>query len=266
MKLLTLAVIIPVKNEEDYITACLDAIANQTEQPDEVIVVDNNCTDRTIELALRFPFVTVVQEKRPGIVFARNCGFNAARADIIGRIDADTVLDPDWVAKAKRYFKDNQEVSALTGNCYFYDFPARQATQFVHHLTYYSAQKALIGTDVLWGSNMAVRRSAWRTVRPYCNNSSEVHEDIDLTLRMKRLGLRVKRLPSLTAGVSMRRGNLTPDSVIRYLTPWPKTYWQGRYYGAAFGVSVLYAWVLFWIIPILYVRSFIMSLSEELKL
>lgn len=49
--MLTLTLVIPVFNEEHQIKGCLDAVASQTVMPDEVIVVDNNCTDRTIEIA-----------------------------------------------------------------------------------------------------------------------------------------------------------------------------------------------------------------------
>ncbi len=265
MKKLTLSIVIPVYNEQDYIVSCLQSIARQTELPDEVIVVDNNCSDNTVDLARKFAFVTVVQAKRQGIVHARNRGFNAARGDIIGRIDADTVLEPDWVETVKAYFTARPAAGAITGNCYFYDFPATKATQFIHHLTYYSVQKLLAGTDVLWGSNMALRRTDWRKIKNRCNQGADVHEDIDLTLHMKSAEMSIERLAGLQAGVSMRRGDLTPDSVISYLTPWPKTYWASGRYGAAIGVSFLFVWVLFWVIPVLYARAGVSRLLAELR-
>ena len=50
-KALTLSIVIPVFNEERYIKACLDSIAAQTVKLDEVIVVDNNSTDKTVLIA-----------------------------------------------------------------------------------------------------------------------------------------------------------------------------------------------------------------------
>ena len=58
-----ISVVIPCYNEEAAIGACLDALASQIPQPSEVIVVDNNCTDRTAEIAQSYGFVTVIQEK-----------------------------------------------------------------------------------------------------------------------------------------------------------------------------------------------------------
>jgi len=90
--------------------------------PTEVIVVDNNSSDDTIAVARRFPFVTVLREKRQGVVHARNRGFNASRGDIIGRIDADTVIARDWVAQLQAIFADTR-ISAVSGAITYHDLP-----------------------------------------------------------------------------------------------------------------------------------------------
>ncbi len=101
---LSLSLVIPAYNEERHLAACLDAVSRQAVMPSEVIVVDNNSTDRTAEIARSYPFVRVVQEPRQGIVFARNAGFDAARGDIIGRIDADTIIPSDWTKHVLAFF------------------------------------------------------------------------------------------------------------------------------------------------------------------
>ncbi|HEX7964030.1 MAG TPA: glycosyltransferase family A protein, partial [Candidatus Saccharimonadales bacterium] len=97
MKRQSVSIVIPAYNEERHLAACLEAIRAQSEPPLEVVVVDNNSTDRTAEIARRYPFVRVVHEERQGIVFARGAGFDAARGDIIARIDADIVLPAGWI-------------------------------------------------------------------------------------------------------------------------------------------------------------------------
>src|ERR1035437_9021599 len=96
IKPLTLAIVIPVYNEEFYLKACLNSIAKQTVAPDEVIVVDNNSTDKSVQIAKSYKFVKLLHEKRQHQVFAQATGFNAIKSDIIGRIDADSILPPDW--------------------------------------------------------------------------------------------------------------------------------------------------------------------------
>src|SRR4051812_42172740 len=101
---MNVSIVIPVYNEADQLAACLQAIARQTVRPLEVIVVDNNSTDGTAAIAKRFPFVRLLTEKKQGVVHARNTGFKATRGGIIGRIDADTILPPTWVAQVQTIF------------------------------------------------------------------------------------------------------------------------------------------------------------------
>ena len=49
-----ISIVIPAYNEEKRIEACLKNIVTQIEKPFEVIVVDNNCTDKTAEIAREF--------------------------------------------------------------------------------------------------------------------------------------------------------------------------------------------------------------------
>lgn len=225
---LTLSVVIPVYNEGAYLAKCLDAIAAQTVMPDQVVIVDNNSTDDSAAVAASYDFVTLVHEAQQGVLFARDAGFAAATGTIICRIDADTILAPDWMATVRSYYEKHPEVAAITGDCTFYDFPFESAFQTVHHFGYYTVQKLIAGTEILWGSNMAITRESWDAVQPYCLCERGVHEDIDLSLQLQNHGYRIARLRSLKAGVSLRRGNLGPREIIDYLKPWPATYWRNK--------------------------------------
>src|SRR5579864_186510 len=113
-KTLTLTIVIPAYNEQSYLAACLDSIAEQTVLPHEVFVVDNNSTDGTLKVAKDYSFVKILREPKQGVFFAARRGFNAARSDIIGRIDADTILPPNWVETVQAGLQDNR-VAAVTG-------------------------------------------------------------------------------------------------------------------------------------------------------
>ena len=109
------SVVIPVYNEAATLPACLEALAGQTVPPFEVLVVDNNSTDDSVLVAARYPFVTVLHEKRQGVLHARGRGFTAARGDIIGRIDADTEVAPDWIKQLQQVFTEDSELLAVVG-------------------------------------------------------------------------------------------------------------------------------------------------------
>ncbi len=260
-KRLTLSIVIPVYNEERYLKACLDSLANQSLKPDEVIVVDNGSTDDTARIAKSYSFVRLLSEPQRGTVWARNKGFNSARSDIIGRIDADTRLSKNWAERTVDFFESRPDVAAASGRFYFYDLPFRSFTQAGFGLLYFKLQKLIAGTDLLWGANMALRRPAWQKVRQNCHSDNDIYEDIDLALNLNRAGRRVARSHQLIAEVSFLRGRRNPWYTIRYVAAWHKTYFRNGLYMR--GV-IIYLLKLIILIPtfIFYGISYPWSLSK----
>ena len=182
-KTLTLSIVIPVYNEQDYLVRCLDAIAKQSQSPDEVIVVDNNSTDSSALIAQSYDFVTLLQEPSQGTTFARNSGFQHATSKIIARIDADTQIAPDWCEKLHQIFS-NTEVNAVTGPgiLVFVPFLHRIKNTFWVSLYHYGA-RAYFRHFTLWGANMAIRKSIWERVKEYTSpQNSLAHEDQDISI------------------------------------------------------------------------------------
>jgi glycosyltransferase involved in cell wall biosynthesis len=207
-KALTVSIVIPVYNEEHHIKRCLQAIAQQTVQPDEVIIVDNNCTDKTIAYAKEFAFVTVITEPRQGRAAARNAGFNVATGGIIGRIDADSVVAHDWVARLQQDFAD-ESIAAVTGLARTDVLPRVHMPQLKTTIwcrAYYWTVHAYYRTVTTWGANMAVRREWWHKVKgQILTDDFVVHEDQDLGLLIAGDGgitIQDNKLQITTAGQS----------------------------------------------------------------
>jgi cellulose synthase/poly-beta-1,6-N-acetylglucosamine synthase-like glycosyltransferase len=96
-------VLIPAHNEQDSIGNVLNALLTQTRVPDRIVVVADNCTDKTEQIARRFRGVTVMRtvgntERKVG---ALNQGWLRWQAgyDYVAGIDADTILAPDCLAQ-----------------------------------------------------------------------------------------------------------------------------------------------------------------------
>lgn len=226
--IMTISLVIPAYNEETDIVDCLDAISQQDELPDEVIVVDNNSTDKTAQMARNFPFVTVIHEDHQGVNFARDAGFNAAKGDIIGRIDVDTYLPPDWVAQLKRVFED-LEVDAVTGPVFYKDMPGRQFGQRVDTAIRSAVIRSTIDQEdrdirFLFGTNMALRRSSWQKVRSHVCHRKDMHEDIDLAIHLAEAGEHIAFDKDLVAGMSARRLEDSPQKFYKYIRMNDHTY------------------------------------------
>lgn len=138
---MTLSIIIPTKNEEEYLTALLKSIKKQTFKDYEIIVADNNSKDKTRKIAKKYG-CKIVKGGLPGK--ARNIGAKSATGDILLFLDADTELkNKDFFDKAiKEFEKRKLDIAAplmyLKGkklDKLYFDFWNRLTELFQYSLT-----------------------------------------------------------------------------------------------------------------------------------
>lgn len=104
------SIVIPVRDGEEVIAACLDAVVESVGRfgrPAEVVVVDNVSRDRSAEIASTYP-VTLVHEPEPGVSNARNRGIACSRGPIVCFLDVDCEVEPDWLSAMVEAFDDSQ--------------------------------------------------------------------------------------------------------------------------------------------------------------
>lgn len=101
-----ISIVITTKNEEKNIVNCLESIRRQTYSKDllEVIVVDNNSSDKTKEIAGKY--TKNVFNKGPERSSQRNYGMRMARGKYLMYLDADMILSPTVIEKAVRKMEE----------------------------------------------------------------------------------------------------------------------------------------------------------------
>lgn len=229
----SVSVVIPAYNEESVIRQCLIAAVYQSVPADQIIVIDNKSTDRTRKIVRQMqqeypesPIILLQQNDEQGLIPTRNFGFNHASGDIIGRIDADSVLEPDWVEQVQKAFMDTS-ISAATGPVVYYDMPMRRfGLKADDRMRQLMLRLAKHQYHFLFGSNMALRRSAWEQIRSETcrDEKDEMHEDIDLSLHLAEHELKVQYVPAMVSGMSARRLEDSPRDYRYYVTRFERTY------------------------------------------
>jgi glycosyltransferase involved in cell wall biosynthesis len=111
-----ISVVVPVYNEEAEIVELLESLLALNWPGDrlEILCVDNNSTDGTLEILRGYP-ITVLQEATPGPYAARNTAIRQAQGEFIALTDADCKVSPNWLLELWQAF-DAPEVGAVGGS------------------------------------------------------------------------------------------------------------------------------------------------------
>ena len=105
-------IIIPVYKTEQYLRRCLDSVCNQTYKCLEIICVDDQSPDSSIDIlneyAARDPRIVIVRNERNlGLAGARNEALKVATGEFLTNLDSDDYLDTTAVEKIMNVFTDD---------------------------------------------------------------------------------------------------------------------------------------------------------------
>ena len=195
----TVSVIVPVRDGESTIADCIDAILAAEYPSDcrEVLVVDNGSTDGTASLIKARP-VTYLSEPEPGVSNARNRGIAESTGDILAFVDADCLVEPQWLTELVRPFED-PEVGAVAGDLQHVPptTPAeRQAARLLGNW-----QQFAFNSDPAYPitANAAYRREVIDRIGPFDPHMTRA-QDVELGLRFQeRSGRRLAYAEQATA-------------------------------------------------------------------
>lgn len=165
-----ISVIIPVFNAAPTLLSCLQALVGQIQSGDgcEIIVVDNNSTDESLEIARSISGVRLVYESKQGAYAARNTGCRVANGDFLAFTDPDCIPGSHWISEIGAAFKD-ESTALIMGrqrHCGHSNALGLVADYEREKIAYIYSQS---DPSVFFGhcNNMAVRRWLWEEMGPF---------------------------------------------------------------------------------------------------
>lgn len=213
-----ISVVMPVYNAQAYLRAAMDSILTQTFSNFEFLCIDDGSTDDSpailAEYAHRDPRIRVITQPNGGVTCALNSGLRAACGQLVARMDADDLADPQRFALQVEHLQSHPECVAV--GCYITLMKA-DGTDFEPGPTIHSHEEIVAS---LWqGKSGAlphfgamIRRSALEKVGLY-NEQFRTAQDLDLFLRLSEIG-RLENVPRVLmryrvheGGVSAARAN-----------------------------------------------------------
>lgn len=215
--MISVSIIVPVYNVENYLCKCLDSLIHQSITSIEIIVINDGSTDRSGELAKTYAQkdhrIRLFHQSNMGLSLTRNRGLKKAKGEYIAFVDSD-----DWlcenaieqlykeaikkqadmvVANAVFVYSDGRETNPyhrdkffyqdkiLTGKECFYKLMRNRC--FAPMVYSYLYKRELIETNKLKFSNILHEDELWTPIA-MCHAKKIVILDLDFYFYRQRLG------------------------------------------------------------------------------
>jgi glycosyltransferase involved in cell wall biosynthesis len=205
-----ISVVITVRNEEHHLAQLLESLRGQ-EPPFEVVVVDSDSRDRTVEIAQEFahrlPEIYRVIEHPGSRGVGRNVGVRASRGESVAFIDGDCFADSNWLRLLRSALATADVAAGRTvtvGKPRYGQLDRVELFQGGYDVTYPSC-------------NLAYRRTLFDRLGGF-DPRFVTAEDIDLNLRAVRSGAAIRYLPEAVVYHHMR------GTFVRFLY---QAFWNG---------------------------------------
>lgn len=200
-----IAVIIPCFNYGRYLGECIESVLNQTRKVDEIIVVDDESTDNTKEVAAKYP-VKYIWQKNKGLSGARNTGIRAASSEYIMCLDADDKLVPGAIEEHLSLMKDDMTIA----QCALMEFGERHVVMTPTHPT--GLERILRGNTIYCNSMFSKR--VWEAVGRF--DESETMrlgwEDYEFWVRCLEFGCIVNTSDFIALRYRAHEGQMTQST------------------------------------------------------
>lgn len=196
------SVILPFFNAEKTLGRAIESIANQTFKQWECILINNNSTDNSCDIAIdwtkRDSRFVLVHEKQQGVMFASNKGSEYAKGKYIARMDADDVSMPNRLEMQADFLNNSPEFGAVSGLAEY--VPHHVNTEgFQRYVNWVNSVRTY--QDIL--NNMFVESPIVNPTAMWRCELAQLHgmykhgnfpEDYELWLRWLSLGVKIEKI------------------------------------------------------------------------
>lgn len=160
-----ITVIIPMFNGAKWIRETIESVFAQYCPPSEIIVVDNNSTDSSVEIISTFPQIKLINNPIPGPNSTRQCGFQASKGDLIAYLDQDDIWHPNHLKYLSCLLEQYPDYPAVVASSI--SFSSSKHLSFPNptvEAINYNPWKIFPTNQILTPSSVLIRRTALESI------------------------------------------------------------------------------------------------------
>lgn len=190
----------PVFNAARYVSEAIESILVQTKQEFELLVVDDQSTDSSLEIIREYEKkdsrVRVIENLNKGLAHARNAGSLSARGEFIAVMDADDVALPERFERQVAFLNRHPDCVAVGAQSLLITESGDLIGECLRPYEHDEIERVFLeGRAGIIAPNAMIRARSFRRVSGY-RQTYEYAEDLDLFLRLARVG-RLANIPEI---------------------------------------------------------------------
>ena len=181
------SVYVPVYNGENTIESCINSLLSQTKNFDEIIIINDASTDSTLKKIEKFKEIKIINNQyNYGLSKSRNIAINECKYDLVANVDADIMLDKNWLSKTLEVLKSG-EIVFCGGNTKekYLDNIFNKWRNDYYNLSW--GEVDIVNPPFIYGSNSIQHKSLWKEVDGYNENLKTAGDDVDYSYRVNKL-------------------------------------------------------------------------------
>ena len=178
-----ITVYIPCYNSEKTIFQCIKSLKDQSLKPDEIILINDSSTDKTVEIAKKLKIKICNHKTNKGIAAARNTALKIYKNNLVAGIDSDSVADKDWLKLLYKTMKEEKAV--LVGGNVDETIKTFADKWRSIHMNQGWGDKKIINPNYIAGNNFLCSKKELLNIGGYDETFKTNYEDVDISQRLK---------------------------------------------------------------------------------
>jgi GT2 family glycosyltransferase len=218
-----ISIIIPIYNGEKTVGDCLKSVFDSDYKDFEVVVVDDNSTDYSLNVVAGFPCKVIRMRKNIGAAAARNKGAEASRGKILFFLDSDIIIRKNTIEQIVRTFESRSDISALFCSYQKNTIPTNFFSIYKNLFHHYTHQTSHEDAATFCSGFGAIKRDVFFRLGGFDENYRSL-EDIELGYRLYQSGYKIclNKNIQLTHCKKYSLLSLIKSDVINRAIPWTK--------------------------------------------
>lgn len=265
-----LSIITVTYNNENSIAEYLDSLTKYLPQNSEIIILDNNSLDQTLQIIKRYPEVKLI-ENRTNVGFSKGCNLvvQQAQGEFLLFLNPDIKVVDNAIEKMLKYIETEQNIGILAPQLVKIDGNIQASVRNLPTLKgmlaeyyfgirdsydeYVPQTKTSVKVGAVYGAAMLIRRKIFDSVGGFSEKYFLYYEDIDLCKKLQDQGKEIIYYPEAKfihrVGGSLVHSEKLPF-IVRTLTWFIPIKASGKYYYQVKGFYLYHG----------FIKGFIMSL------